>query len=72
MANKPKADNGVARIKHLAAYDSRRCLQPDCTFFTQSLVRMKAHMAAHKKKGEDEPALAAIAAAAGRLSNSAL
>jgi len=58
-ANKPKADDRVARIKHLAAYKGFRCLQqPDCAFSTRNLVQMKAHIAAHKKKGEDQLALA--------------
>jgi hypothetical protein len=49
-AAKPKAEDGVVQVKHLAVYDSFRCLQLDCTFYTRYFSRMKEHRAAYKKK----------------------
>ena len=47
---KPKAEDGVARIKHLAAYDGFHCLRLDCAFYTRRFTRMKEHVAAHTRK----------------------
>ncbi len=33
-ASKPRADERVAQIRHLKAYDGFCCLQPDCAFST--------------------------------------
>jgi hypothetical protein len=49
-ASKPKAEDKVARIKHLTAYDGFCCLRPACTYCTRNKQKIKEHTAAHVKK----------------------